>query len=102
MLQSPYTLDKNLRENVVHPETVQIQGEKKRALIVCTLKKFSQASALAGDEKRSPSFSAAFSPAFFHITGQKSKRRKRLEEKKKTHRAKTMEITSLRHFFFFR
>lgn len=27
--------------------------------------------------------SAAFSPAFFHITGQKSERRKRVKEKKK-------------------
>lgn len=42
-------------------------------------KKFTWALALAGDEKLSLSFSAAFSPVFFHITGQKSKRR---EEKK--------------------
>lgn len=59
-----------------------------------TLKKFSRPLALAGDEKRSLSFSAAFSPAFFHITGQKSKRRKRVK-KKKTHIAETMEITHL-------
>lgn len=61
-----------------------------------TLKKFSRASALAGDEKRSLSFSTAFSPAFFHITGQKSKRRKRVKEKKMTHTVETMEITRLR------
>lgn len=53
-------------------------------------KKFTRASALAGDEKRSPSFSAASSPIFFHITGQKSKR------KKKDSGAESMEMTWLR------
>lgn len=29
--RSAYTLDKNLRENVMHPETIQIQGGKKKS-----------------------------------------------------------------------
>lgn len=68
----------------MHRETVQnSRGEKKRALIESTLKKFSRASALAGDEKRCLSFWLQLShPPSFILRDKKRRERKRRTEQK--------------------